>query len=296
MASEKKILFLVLLFSFLNKGYSQTFYVLDTIESNGKKMVIFSDNSYQYLDDIDSTMNIKSITDVYSKSMLDTNKLFAQHWNNNSCHVRYKNLYFMTDTLTIDLTEKSKKITSPFKGRITSNFGKRWGKFHKGTDIKLKIGDKVICPFGGKVRYARFNSGGYGNLVIVRHYNGLETYYGHLSSINVKPNQFVSTGDVIGLGGNTGHSTGAHLHFEVRFMGNAINPKELFDFKNHRLKSNFLTIQSGLFNYQKNGVKEDIQENELIFKESNDSKKEKIINEHKKGRRKKNPNAHYGNM
>ncbi|MGY8988335.1 MAG: M23 family metallopeptidase, partial [Flavobacteriales bacterium] len=103
--------------------------------------------------------------------------------------------------------------------------GWRGKVFHKGLDIDLRKGDMVKAAFDGKVRYSKFNNGGYGNLIIIRHLNGLETYYSHLTKINVKPNQIVKAGDCIGTGGNTGARwTGDHLHFEMRYMDIAFNP------------------------------------------------------------------------
>ena len=105
------------------------------------------------------------------------------------------------------------------------------------------------CVFDGIVRYARYNEGGYGNLVIVRHYNGLETYYAHLKQMNVYANQKVRAGDFLGLGGSTGRSTGPHLHFELRFYGFALNPASVIDFNRGELISENLFIHKGSFPY-----------------------------------------------
>lgn len=123
----------------------------------------------------------------------------------------------------------------PVPGRITSNYGyrKRFGRMHLGVDLALKINDTIYAAFDGKVRLTAFNRKGYGNYIIIRHPNNLETVYGHLNKTLVKPDQVVRAGDPIGLGGSTGHSTGPHLHFETRFMGYAINPSAIFDFANH---------------------------------------------------------------
>lgn len=114
---------------------------------------------------------------------------------------------------------------------ITSNFGARWGRMHKGIDIKVYVGDTIRSAFAGKVRIVRYEAGGYGKYIVIRHPNGLETIYGHLSKQLVEENQEVRAGEVIGLGGNTGRSTGSHLHFETRLCGVALNPALLFDFK-----------------------------------------------------------------
>ena len=123
----------------------------------------------------------------------------------------------------------------PIKGNyVTSHYGWRpqFGRTHKGIDLRSAVGDTVYSTFSGRVRLTRFERGGYGFYVIVRHENGLETVYGHLSRFLVKPDQYVKAGQPIALSGNTGRSTGPHLHFETRFMGYAINPEAIFDFAN----------------------------------------------------------------
>jgi murein DD-endopeptidase MepM/ murein hydrolase activator NlpD len=115
---------------------------------------------------------------------------------------------------------------------VTSNYGARWGRMHKGIDIKVYIGDTIRAAFSGKVRIVRYEAAGYGKYVVIRHNNGLETVYGHMSAWLVEENQAVKAGQPIGLGGNTGRSTGSHLHFETRLCGMAINPTTFFDFVN----------------------------------------------------------------
>ena len=115
---------------------------------------------------------------------------------------------------------------------VTSNYGARWGRMHKGIDIKVYIGDTIRAAFSGKVRIVKYEGAGYGKYVVIRHNNGLETVYGHMSKWLVEENQNVRAGQPIGLGGNTGRSTGSHLHFETRLCGLAINPTTFFDFVN----------------------------------------------------------------
>lgn len=136
----------------------------------------------------------------------------------------------------------------PFEGRVTSTFGPRHKRFHYGVDIDLETGDCVAAAFDGKVRIAK-KSKSYGNVVVIRHANGLETYYAHLSKLNVEIGQEVYAGEVIGLGGNTGHSHGSHLHFEVRYLGQPVNPTELISFEEHKLISDTLTLSSKTFDY-----------------------------------------------
>ena len=116
--------------------------------------------------------------------------------------------------------------------RITDKFGysPRRARAHLGIDIKVKTGDTIRAAFDGKVRISRYERRGYGHYLVIRHPNGLETVYGHLSKKLVGENEIVHAGDPIGLGGNTGRSTGSHLHFETRILGQAINPALMFDF------------------------------------------------------------------
>lgn len=122
----------------------------------------------------------------------------------------------------------------PCPGKVTSRFGWRDSAQHKGIDIDLEKGDKVAAAFDGMVRIAKRHSA-YGNVVVIRHYNGLETVYAHLSKLKVKPGEVVLSGQTIGLGGSTGRSTGPHLHFEVRFKGQPVNPEYLVSFPEQKL-------------------------------------------------------------
>ncbi len=151
--------------------------------------------------------------------------MLYKDWNNKYAHQETE----MPDSFLINLRNFCMPTTSRV---ITSNFGKRWGRAHKGLDIKVYIGDTIRAAFSGKVRIVNYEARGYGNYVVIRHNNGLETIYGHMSKHLVKEDQEVKAGDPIGLGGNTGRSTGSHLHFETRLCGVALNPAIMFDFKN----------------------------------------------------------------
>ena len=133
---------------------------------------------------------------------------------------------------------------------VTSHYGYRrsFRRQHYGTDIKVFVGDTIRAAFSGKVRVVadQGRRRGYGKYVVIRHPNGLETVYGHLSRHLVKPDQIVKAGEVIGLGGNTGRSTGSHLHFETRFLGQFINPEKLFDFEAQDVKGDcYLFFSNG---------------------------------------------------
>ncbi|GJM60415.1 MULTISPECIES: M23 family metallopeptidase [Persicobacter] len=159
------------------------------------------------------------------------------------------------DTLDLPLFDDKHAYVSPLAKDtyITSGFGMRRYRWHYGTDLKLQTGDSVLTVFDGVVRMARYDRRGYGYYVVVRHSNGLETLYGHLSKILVKVGQEVKAGELIGKGGNTGRSTGSHLHIEVRYKGMAINPEEFFDFedKSIPLKEEVLSLNPETFAYLK---------------------------------------------
>ena len=147
-----------------------------------------------------------------------------EDWNNHYAH----RATALPDTFKINL----RGFCMPTDNRVvTSNFGARWGRQHKGIDVKVYIGDTIRAAFSGKVRMVKYEAGGYGKYVVIRHGNGLETIYGHMSKHLVAEDEIVEAGQPIGLGGNTGRSTGSHLHFETRLCGVALNPALMFDFK-----------------------------------------------------------------
>lgn len=151
---------------------------------------------------------------------------------------------------TIDVS----KFSMPHPGYITSPYGyrSRFRRMHKGVDLKLNIGDTVRAAFDGRVRIRNFERAGYGNYLVLRHTNDLETVYGHLSVFIVEEGQYVKAGDPIGLGGNTGRSTGPHLHFETRYMGYAINPCAIFDFANQTTHTDTYTFDKRTYQKARN--------------------------------------------
>jgi len=153
----------------------------------------------------------------------------------------------MPDSVRIDCSN----FFVPVRGQITSEFGPRRFRFHYGVDLRLKVGDSVRSAFSGKIRIIDYEARGYGNYIVIRHNNGLETVYGHLSAVLVAMNQNVRAGQLIAFGGNTGHSTGPHLHFETRYIGNALNPTHLIDFSTGRVRDrSFLITKKKSFYYQ----------------------------------------------
>ena len=213
-------------------------------------VVIFSDKSWEYID----MLNFDGIVNAELHEIIqgDSNYMWKENWDTQVPYTYDNDLSKIPDTLWLCSVDSShNKFSMPHPGVVTSRFKYRGRKFHYGIDVDLVTGDTLSSCFDGVVRYAKYNSGGYGNLVIIRHYNGLETYYAHLEKLFVSPNQEIKAGEHIGLGGNTGHSTGDHLHFEIRFFGNALNPEEVIDFKNRKLKNENLFIHAGMFAYKR---------------------------------------------
>ncbi len=172
-------------------------------------------------------------------------------WDNkmiNSGHFDSKD---MKDTLHIVLADSSKHLyyVHPFKNYITCGFGPRRWIWHLGVDIKLNKGDSVHAAFDGIVRVTKYDRRGFGWVVVIRHPSGLETIYGHLFKVLVETNQIVKAGELIGLGGNTGYSTGSHLHFETRFRGEPFDPNCFIDFNNYKLRSDTLILSRSNFEY-----------------------------------------------
>lgn len=232
--------------------------VLDTLDTDDRytKLVLYADHSWDLVD-----LGHPSIDE----------EDFESNWDNDVIHA-YKGLSLdeVPDEMLLTLTDSVSKFSMPIVGPVRSKYAFRRRRPHKGTDISLKVGDPVRAAFDGKVRIVKTTrqTGGYGNLVVIRHSNGLETYYGHLSKHAVKENDIVKAGDIIGYGGSTGRSTGPHLHFETRFMGQAFDPERLIDFEAGKLRSQTFLVKKHYFSiYSHYGQTE---------KESADASKRKI--------------------
>jgi len=195
---------------------------------------------------------------------------FYHSWNNTQSHPYKDKLSKEDSVLFLYLTNNNTNCgyKAPFKGRVTSRFGWRNGKMHNGIDIGLLVGDTVRSAFQGKVRLARWQ-GGYGRVVIVRHFNGLETIYAHLSKFMVKEGEMVDPGTVLGKGGQSGASRGSHLHLETRFKGKPINPESFIDFENHQLKGDTLMLKRtkhGFIGYQPGGAYHKVRRGDYMYK------------------------------
>lgn len=234
----------------ISVGYSQR--IIDSLETEHGTMYILANRTWMYKDELNFDGVMNEHLDYLVKS--DSNINFIQNWDDNTCYTSglANDPDQIKDTIWICLEDRESDSLDqvfhmPFNGRVTSHFGWRRGRMHNGTDIDLHTGDTVRSAWGGKVRYAKYNTGGFGNLVVVRHHNGLETFYAHLEKHLVVPNQIIEAGEPLGLGGNTGHSYGSHLHFEVRFYDIPIDPEKIIDFSKGEVKDENLLVHRGLF-------------------------------------------------
>ncbi|MBO7312965.1 MAG: peptidoglycan DD-metalloendopeptidase family protein [Alistipes sp.] len=204
--------------------------VIDTLPTPSEQIsiVLFNDNTWRY---------------VLAEGFRNDTTVFDDHWNTTATHAYTDvDLNSFPDATPIQLVDSLRSYHYPYIGRITSRYGPRRGRSHQGIDMSLKVGDPVYAVFDGKVRLSKA-VGNYGNLVIIRHNNGLETYYAHLSERSVQPGDWVVAGQQIGLGGNTGRSTGPHLHFEVRYRGQSFDPERIIDFKTGELRREELLLK-----------------------------------------------------
>ncbi|MBR2225525.1 MAG: peptidoglycan DD-metalloendopeptidase family protein [Bacteroidales bacterium] len=203
---------------------------LDT-ENPGVKVVLFNNGTFRYIKD--------------RKAVADS-KVFTEYWDTRSVNP-YHDTKPIPDNFSLWIVDTLDSYCCPNKTTPSSKFGYRHGRRHQGIDLPYPTGTPVYAAFDGKVRVSDY-VGGYGNLVIIRHANGLETYYGHMSRRDVAPGDWVNAGDVIGLGGSTGRSSGPHLHFETRYQGYAFDPAWLIDFETGTLRHRLLRFRSWYFN------------------------------------------------
>lgn len=170
-------------------------------------------------------------------------------WDTTDIHPYQSKMLLFNETHSIILRKNDTDFCFPHKkNEITSDFGWRRWKYHYGIDLRVNPGDSILNCFDGMVRIAKYSKS-YGYTVVVRHNNGLESLYAHLSKLLVSPNQRVKAGDVVGLAGNTGRSTGPHLHLEFRYMGGPINPHHIINFANMNLQADTLIINKQTFAY-----------------------------------------------
>ncbi len=227
---------------------------IDTLPTTSEELqiVLFNDNTWRY---------------VRTKPAQRDEKVFTENWNTTVTHVYYGiTADNLPESTAIQLIDSLTGHHYPYKGYMSSKYGPRRGRSHQGVDLPLKTGDPVYATFDGVVRYSAFSSSGYGNLVIVRHDNGLETYYAHLSERLVEPNDRVVAGQQIGKGGSTGRSSGPHLHFETRYKGQSFDPERLFDFKTGELRNSEILLKRRHFSIHSK-FEQDFNEEEEVAKQ-----------------------------
>ena len=224
------------------------------------------------------TVDTLSIQSIIEREMTENpSAQLYDDWNNVYAHRATE----LPDSFRINL----RNFCMPTTNRvITSKMGPRWGRMHKGLDIKVYIGDTIRAAFSGKVRIKKYERAGYGKYLVIRHNNGLETIYGHMSDWLVEENQVVKAGQPIGLGGNTGRSTGSHLHFETRLCGVALNPALLFDFVNQDVTADYYMFRKETFEHEsvainKNLLLEGGHSNELARETDNNNGRNRNVRE-----------------
>lgn len=224
------------------------------------------------------TVDTLSIQSIIEREMTENpSAQLYDDWNNVYAHRATE----LPDSFRINL----RNFCMPTTNRvITSKMGPRWGRMHKGLDIKVYIGDTIRAAFFGKVRIKKYERAGYGKYLVIRHNNGLETIYGHMSDWLVEENQVVKAGQPIGLGGNTGRSTGSHLHFETRLCGVALNPALLFDFVNQDVTADYYMFRKETFEHEsvainKNLLLEGGHSNELAKETDNNNGRNRNVRE-----------------
>ncbi|MBQ7072601.1 MAG: peptidoglycan DD-metalloendopeptidase family protein [Bacteroidales bacterium] len=207
---------------------------MDTLDTSSpaRKIILYTDNTWRYWIDGD---------------VASADTTFTKHWNTNpdAYGLSYDNFPMRSYVWLADSTDRYHFPGSITPTKVSSRYGRRRGRYHRGTDMPMPKGSEVYATFDGKVRVAKYSSG-YGNLVVIRHSNGLETFYGHLSQINVKQDQWVEAGQVIGLCGATGRASGSHLHYEVRYLGYAIDPEWMLDMDSQELRQSVLVIKKSM--------------------------------------------------
>lgn len=198
------------------------------------------------------TLTLKSV--IERENIVNPAAGLYDGWDNKYAHRATE----LPDSFRISL----KNFCMPTTNRVlTSKMGPRWGRMHKGLDIKVYIGDTIRSAFAGKVRIKKYDGNGYGKYLVIRHPNGLETIYGHMSDWLVEEDQVVKAGQPIGLGGNTGRSTGSHLHFETRLCGVALNPALMFDFENQDVTADYYMFRKSNYEHDNVAINNNIHTN-----------------------------------
>lgn len=217
----------------VRSGQSPLTNAIDTLptEVPGVTVVLFNDNTWKY---------------VKTDSYIARSGIFTEYWDNKKVNPYNFPIDSIPETWSVWMVDSLSSYHVPQTGRVTSRFGIRHGRRHQGVDLSLPTGTPLYATFDGMVRISSV-LGGYGHLVVIRHNNGLETFYGHMSRRDVNVGDVVRAGDLIGLSGNTGRSTGPHLHYEIRYEGLALDPQRIIDFTNGNMKQRMMVLKRRYF-------------------------------------------------
>ncbi len=228
----------------------------DTLDTGnpGVKVVLYDNGTYRFVRDL---------------SHMAQDAVFTECWDTRSVNPYRQSPDALPDQFSIWIVDSLDSYCCPYKTTPRSLFGYRHGRRHQGIDLPLSTGTPIAAAFDGKVRISDYVSG-YGNLVVLRHANGLETFYAHLSEAKVRSGDWVSAGDIIGLGGSTGRSTGPHLHFETRYRGAAFDPSWLIDFQTGTLRHRLLKVRNWYFNPNQRYVQNVDDEDEIFRTDEED--------------------------
>lgn len=234
--------------------------VIDTLatENPALSIILYNNNTWRY---------------VLSADYVRDTTVFSKHWNTATTNPYYGiSAEQLPEATAIELVDSLELYHYPYKGNMSSRYGPRRGRPHQGVDLPLKTGDPIYAVFDGKVRYSAYSSSGYGNLVIVRHNNGLETYYAHLSVRDVEAGDWVVAGQQIGQGGSTGRSSGPHLHFEVRYSGQTFDPERIINFTTGELRRKELLLKRRHFSIHSK-FEQDFDDEEEVAKQEEAERK-----------------------
>jgi murein DD-endopeptidase MepM/ murein hydrolase activator NlpD len=228
----------------------------DTLDTGNPavKVVLYNNGTYRYVKDL---------------KLVAADSTFTEFWDTKTVNPYKEEPTVLPDRFSLWIVDTLDSYCCPNTVKPRSLYGYRHGRRHQGIDLPYPTGTPVPATFDGRVRISDY-VGGYGNLVVIRHANGLETFYGHLSKRSVEAGDWVNAGDIIGLGGSTGRSTGPHLHFETRYRGAAFDPSWLIDFETGTLRHRLLRIRSWYFNPNQRYVQSVDDEDEIFRTDEED--------------------------
>lgn len=252
MQMSKKWLLALIFVPIMSFGQRNVDAIVDTVETKNGTVVLYKNNTWEYLDNEPVMMSIEE----------DSTGIFSNQWINDQIFAYKIQRDSIRDTLLV-LVDSIHRFQLPIYGKLFRGFTYT----HKGLDIKLNKGDTVKAAFNGVVRYAKYNRGGFGNLIIIRHLNGLESYYAHNSKILVRVNQVVKAGEPISLGGSSGRSRGPHCHFELRYKDVPLDVLRVIDYDNQKLIASSFPVTKRVFypnDYNANAVYHKIKNGDTL--------------------------------